>query len=148
MIHELFPDHAIIDVRPFVLTYMVDGKMPEDKTILGYQDMYRALEKLTDDIVILELGTNHERLNVEQLAALATSVDVRVFICTASVETLRKRVAERPIYDDMEAMERRFACDFPNSHLPLFEQAGIEPYFLDMEQPMTDNVILVHQALR
>ncbi|MBI5037283.1 MAG: 50S ribosome-binding GTPase [Candidatus Kerfeldbacteria bacterium] len=148
LINELFPGHTIIDARPFVLKYMVDGEIPEDKTILGYRDMYAALGKLTDPIIILELGTNHEQLNVKQLAAFAQQADVRVFICTASVETLRKRVIERSIHDDMEAMERRFARDFPNSHLALFEQVGIEPYFLDMEQPMTDNVILVRQALR
>ncbi len=147
LITELFPGHTIMDVRPYVTAFLVNGVLPEEKTIQGYHDMYAALETVPDDIVILELGTNHEQLNVQKLAEFAQHCDVRVFICTASVDTLRQRVTRRPIYDDMAAMERRFAREFPNSHLPLFAAAGIEPYFLDMEQPMTDNAILVRQVL-
>lgn len=148
LINELFPGHTIIDVRPYVTKYMVDGVLPEEKTLQGYHDMYADFGTQQEETVILELGTNHAELNTAKLGTLATECDLRVFICTASVETLRNRVIGRPLYDDMAAMERHFARDFPNSHLPFFKKVGIEPYFLDMEQPMTDNIILVRQALR
>ncbi|MFZ6035744.1 MAG: hypothetical protein ACOYUK_01240 [Patescibacteria group bacterium] len=147
LIHELFPGQMIFDVADFIAAYRTGTTWPEHKTLQGYEDMYMALEHM-QDVVILELGTNHAEYNINQLRQIRQHADVRVFVCTASVDTLRQRVLRRPGFRDMESIERRFAWDFPNSHLPLFTQAGIEPYFLDMEQPMTDNVILVRQALR
>ncbi len=144
---ELFPELPILDVADFIYSHMKDGRWPEHKTFEGYEEMYTALE-CQDGLTLLELGTNHAQYNIDQLARLKKDWDIRLFVCTASVDTMRHRVENRPGYTDMESIEARWKRDFPNSHLPLFEQIGIEPYFLDMEQPMSDNVILVRQALR
>ena len=45
-------------------------------------------------------------------------------------------------------MERRLKRDFPGVYLALLENAGFEYTILDMEQPWTDNMILVNQRLR
>ncbi|MDD5040055.1 MAG: hypothetical protein PHY34_02805 [Patescibacteria group bacterium] len=148
LIREAFPDVPYVDVKPFVFAYAVDGKIPEDRTLDGYRDMYKHVRELQDESVILELGTNHEQFNVSMLQELQRERSIIVFLCTASVDTLRQRLAARPEKIEPAAMERRLKRDFPGVYLALLETAGFEYTILDMEQPWTDNMILVNQRLR
>lgn len=148
LIKELFPKKKIIDVKPFVLAYEVDGQVPEKKTVLGYRDMYKEISEKHADMAILELGTNHPALNIEELQKQAEVREVHIFLCTASVDTLRERIIGRDENDNMEAMEKRLKRNFPDTHLPLIELRELSYSILDMEQPMTDNMILVKQLLR
>lgn len=148
LISETFPDVRVVDVKPFVVAYKKNDVLPEARTLDGYKDMYKVLAEMEDDLIIVELGTNHEAYNIEQLQGLASERQLFVFLCTASVETLRQRIQSRDETIDPEALERRLRRDFPGEYIKLFEEAGIQYVFLDMEQPWTDNLILVQQRIR
>lgn len=148
LIEETFPENKVVDVKPFVLAYKENDALPEEKTIDGYKDMYKALTGTEDDLIVLELGTNHEAYNIEQLQIMASECQLFIFLCTASVETLRQRIQSRDEKIDFEALERRLQRDFPGEYIKLLEEAGLLYVLLDMEQPWTDNLILVHQRLR
>ncbi|MDD5342108.1 MAG: AAA family ATPase [Patescibacteria group bacterium] len=138
LINKVFPDQKIIDVQPYVWSYKVNGRVPEEKTLNAYQDMYRHLESLNDALVILELGTNHAEFNIKELKKLSQQFEVRVYLCTASVETCRARIKIRARGDDMEAMERRLQRDFPDEHIKQLKSAGLEYITLDMESPLSE----------
>jgi len=148
LISETFPDTKVVDVKSFVLAYKQSNILPEEKTLDGYKDMYKALADIEDDLIVLELGTNHEVYNIEQLQSLAPKRQIYIFLCTASVETLRQRIQTRDEHFDPEALERRLQRNFPGLYITLLEEAGMRYVLLDMEQPWTDNLILVHQRLR
>ncbi|MDD5566865.1 MAG: AAA family ATPase [Patescibacteria group bacterium] len=145
LINKVFPDQKIIDVQPYVWSYKVNGRVPEEKTLIAYQDMYRHLEALNDALVILELGTNHAEFNTKELKKLSQQFEVRVYLCTASVETCRARIKIRARGDDMEAMERRLQRDFPDEHIKLLESMGMGYITLDMEKsiPKLQRLVLV-----
>ncbi len=137
LINKEFPDKKIIDVLPFVMSYKVAGRVPEEKTLDGYRDMYRHLRELNDDFVILELGTNHADFNITELKKIGQMFAVQVFLCVASNQTLRERIQLRDRGDDMEAMERRLQRVFPDEHIMLLERAGLSYIILDMEKSLT-----------
>ncbi len=148
LITETFLDNKVVDVKPFVLAYKKNDVLPEEKTLNGYKDMYKALTDMEDDLIVVELGTNHEAYNIERLQDLASERQIFIFLCTASVETLRQRIQLRDEKINPEALERRLERDFPGQYITLLEEAGMHYVLLDMEQPWTDNLILVHQRLR
>ena len=148
LLKELYPDSRIIDVKTFVLAYEKDGQVPEEKTEQAYHDMYSRISDQTDDFLVLEMGTNHPNVNVDELKKLSTNWNIFIYICIASVDTLKKRIIARPEDNDMAAMERRLHRDFPATHLSLLERANLSYFILDMEQPMTDNIILVKQSIK
>ncbi len=148
LIGETFPDANVVDVKAFVRKYRVDGTVPEEKTLQGYQDMYEHIAGLDDDLIILELGANHEKFNVQELLKSQDKRELYLFLCNASLETLKERLQNRSDQDDMEKMLKRLERDFPGEYIRLFEKAGMQYILLDMEQPWTDNLILVQQRLR
>lgn len=148
LIKEAFEGVPLVDVKPFVRAYWEGDTVPEEKTLQAYQDMYVKLKELEDPEVVVELGTNHNDYNIRHLKVLSQQRLVHLFLCIASVETLRQRLEERTDDIPEEAREKRLAVDFPNSHLPLIEAVRLPYTILDMEQPWTDNVILVHQRIR
>ncbi len=148
LIKEAFADVEVIDVQPFVRAYWEGDTVPEEKTLLAYKDMYKRLRSMNDNTIVVELGTNHASFNIQELKIFNADCALHLFLCIASVETLRQRLMERN--DDMpeEARERRLKIDFPSTHLTLIEDAGLPYTILDMEQPWTDNVILARQRVR
>lgn len=150
IIRETFAQERIVDVKDYVLRYRAGDDVPEEKTIDGYRDMYRFVISLKDPVVVLELGTNHPVYNVEQLKALGASRVVVIFLCTASVDTLDERLRNRSarFIGDLARIRERLQRPFPNELIPLLELAGLSYTVLDMEQPWTDNVILINQRLR
>lgn len=147
LIKELNPDGVIIDVKTFVLAYEVNGQVPEEKTEQAYHDMYAQVMDKHEDLLVLEIGTNHPQVNVDEFKKLSSDWEIFIFICTASIDTLKKRIIIRPEDNDMAAMERRLQRNFPELHLSLLERASLPYVILDMEQPMTDNIILVNQSI-
>ncbi|MFA5106934.1 MAG: hypothetical protein WC497_01245 [Patescibacteria group bacterium] len=145
LINQAFPDKKIIDVLPFVMSFKVAGKVPEEKTIIGYRNMYRHLQKLDDDFVILELGTNHADFNVAELKKISQLFPVQIYLCVASNQTLRERIQSRNRGDDMEAMERRLQRVFPDDHITLLERAGLSYTVLDMEKPLATHSALIEK---
>jgi predicted kinase len=138
LINKVFPKQKIVDDMPFVFAYKVNGKVPEEKTLQGYEDMYRHLKEVNDDFVILELGTNHAEFNIKELKKLSQQFEIKVYLCTASTETCRARIKIRARGDDMEAMERRLQRDFPDEHIRQLKSVGISYIVLDMEQPIAE----------
>lgn len=148
IIQEKFANEKVIDVKTYVFAYRKDGTVPEEKTLDAYHDMYDYVRTLDDDTVILELGTNHAEYNIQQLKALQPSRRIILFLCNASDETLRERLQNSVSHEDMEKMYVRLERIFPDEHIELLETAGMYYVLLDMEQPWTDNVILISQRLR
>lgn len=148
LINETFENIPIVDVKPFVRAYWEKDTVPEDKTLQAYKDMYQRVESMNYETIVLELGTNHASFNIKQLNAIRATYIVHLFLCIASVETLRERLKERSDDIPEDARERRLNIDFPNTHIPLIEAVGLSYTILDMEQPWTDNLILVHQRIR
>lgn len=147
LIQAALPTYRRVDVRPFVRAYGVSGVMPEEKTLIGYQDMYRYLGGLNEQVVVLELGTNHPEFNVQQLVQLQPKRDIHLFLCTASVETCRQRMRGRIFRDDAEAMERRLQRDFPNAYLQLLRQTSLHYHLIDLEQPLEQTNRIVREYL-
>ncbi len=140
LINAAFPDEVKVDVFPFINAYKVNGKIPEEKTLQGYQDMYNHLGTLTAPTVILELGTNHPEFNAEQLAVLKKRFTVQAIFCIASIETCWERIKARGGWYDPEGIERRFKKDFPAIYAKPFEKLGIPYTTLDMERPLEEIV--------
>lgn len=148
IIQEKFAGEKVVDVKTYVVAYRKDGTVPEEKTLDAYHDMYDYVRTLDDDTVVLELGTNHAEYNIQQLKVLQSVRRVALFLCNASDETLRERLQNSVSHEDMEKMYVRLERVFPDEHIKLLEAAGMEYVLLDMEQPWTDNVILISQRLR
>jgi len=148
LIQAALPTCRRVDVRPFVRSYEIGGVVPEEKTLAGYQDMYRYVGGLNEPVVVLELGTNHPEFNVQQLLQLQQKRDIHLFLCTASVETCRQRMNGRNFQDDAEAMERRLLRDFPNTYLQLLHQTSLHYHLIDLEQPLeeTNKIIRAYLA--
>ncbi|HYC34442.1 MAG TPA: GTPase [Candidatus Paceibacterota bacterium] len=136
--------HVHVDVMPFVTKYenKPGNSVSHEHTLLGYNDMYKHLDKelKSSRPIVLELGTNHSDLNVTHLKHLSLKHEVTIFLCTASIETSRKRAIERNNNMNQKALEERLSRDFPNSHTPLFANASLDFIILDMEKPLADNI--------
>ncbi|MBU0707372.1 AAA family ATPase [Patescibacteria group bacterium] len=137
LIKRVFPDKKLIDVLPYVYAYKVNGHVPEERTLDGYKDMYKDLLKMSEPLVILELGSNHPEFNVQQLSNLQKDFQIKIYICTAEIDTLRQRVIGRNRGDDMEAMELRLQRKFPQEHIKKLEKTDLEYDVLDMEKPLS-----------
>lgn len=143
LIQAAFPDAAHVDVYPFVHAHGRGHAIPEDKTILGYRDMYHYVAGLTAPSVTVELGTNHPELNARNVRELAARYMLQVFFCTASEATCRARLAirGRPYdSDDARAIDVRMRKNFPHEYQIAFEKQGIAYTLLDMEKPIEENV--------
>ena len=150
IIQRVFPKTTCVDVMPFVKKYEIDGIVPEEKTILGYQEMYQSLSsqfEREDQFLILELGTNHPELNIQELVKISEKASLCVFLCIASIDVCRTRSRERGRAFDMDALERRLQRSFPESHLALLKDSSINYRRLDMELPLEDNVEIVNSVL-
>jgi hypothetical protein len=135
---------------PFVHAYIVDGIIPEEKTILGYRDMYQQIAtQLREEhpLLIVELGTNHAELNVQELKQLGLTASLHIFLCVASTDTCRTRALERNQTFVAGALERRLQRNFPESHIPLLKEASLDYTMLDMEQPLERNEAIVRGTL-
>ncbi len=147
IIKKAFPDQEIIDVLPYVFAYKVNGRVPEEKTLDGYKDMYQALHNMSQAFVILELGSNHPEFNVDQLVELQKKFEVTVFVCTADVDTLRQRIIGRKRGDDMEAMERRLQWNTIDTYISLLKENHINHYVLNTNKEIIENIKIVKELI-
>lgn len=146
LIRAAFPDAVHVDVYPFVHAYGQGHAIPEDKTILGYRDMYHYVAGLTVPVVTVELGTNHPELNARNIRELSTHYVLQVFFCMASEATCRARLAirGRPYdSDDARAIDVRMRKDFPRIYEEAFKKVGVAYILLDMEKSLEENVALL-----
>ncbi|MDD2807272.1 MAG: hypothetical protein PHW95_01980 [Patescibacteria group bacterium] len=144
LIKAVFPDQIFIDVLPFIEKFRLpDASIPEEKTIIAYENMYRYLERVDSDFVVLELGTNHPEFNINQLKKLQTLYDLKIFLCLASVLTCWERARARGMRHTTEAFQARMARDFPASHEKLLHAAGLNYQLVDMEQPLAVTAAVV-----
>ena len=143
LINKVFSSAKLIDVMPYVKAYEVDGKVPEEKTLDGYRDMYDVIDNLDDEIVILELGTNHEKFNIKKLERLLSKFEISIFICNASIDTCRNRVKNRKREFDNQALEKRLQKNFPNIYLRALKNSKLKYEVLDMERDVEENKELI-----
>ena len=137
LINYLFKNDQIIDVLPFVKRYEKDGKILESDTIHAYEDMYKYINNFNfEGNVILELGTNHPQLNIEELFNLDKKFILKIFLCIAPKDICLERALKRGRKFDKKALIRRLNKNFPDSHLPLFENYNINYCILDMEKSL------------
>lgn len=149
LIKACFPTIKHTDILPFVMKYKKDNLLQENKTLLAYCEMFQNLiaELTHKHDMILEIGTNHAEFNIKNLKKIAKDFNVIIFLCLASIENCRKRVMKRGGWLGEEALEIRLARNFPESHIMLFEKAGL-PYFeLDMDRPIKANIVSVRKVL-
>ena len=138
IIKRLFPELHVVDVEPFVMEFQVNGFINEDKTLLGYQNMYAHITQIDQPIVVLEIGTNHPDFNVQSLHALTKTHDVRLFLCEASRETCTARANERGLLHSKEGFERRMARDFPNTFLNCLRDVPVPHVVINFEGPLEE----------
>ena len=86
--------------------------------------------------VIVELGTNHPEINIQELEKINQQYPVYLFLCVASVEICRERALSRKRYFDPEALERRLHRDFPASYIAFLEKSSLAYFTLYMEQSL------------
>jgi hypothetical protein len=134
LIKALFKNHTIVDVLPFVKAYEINGKVVQEKTLQAYKDMYKYIESLKDEEVVLEIGTNHPDINIANMNKLKDEYDVKLFLCEASHATNFERLqlrAGRGAYD--EEMLERLGRDFPNTFVNELKKTELDYEILDME---------------
>jgi len=132
IINKIFPDKKIVDVLTFIEVFRVGKIVPEEKTIIAYQNMYKYLAELDEPEMILEIGTNHPELNIDELSKLNDKYDVIVFLCDADKETCYLRAVERGMRHSKDAFEERMKRDFPNTFIKLLSQTQITYKLVDM----------------
>lgn len=148
LIKKFRPNAHIIDVLSFVKTYEINGMIPEEKTLLAYNDMYNSFDIIKDKTILLELGTNYPELNIAQLEKMQNKYKVVIYLCNASVETCRKRANTRGRQIDTEALERRLNRNFPLSHLKLLENNSLKYIMLNMETTLEENIKIINKFWR
>jgi len=132
-----------IDVMPFVKKYEENEKVPEEKTVVAYHDMYNFLKtelQSNKRNIVLELGTNHADLNINELKSLNENFRLVIFLCDAPIDVCRDRVKKRTHIIDDVALELRLQRNFPESHLDLLKNTSIKYVSLNMERPLNENV--------
>jgi predicted kinase len=137
LINSLFSGCEVVDVLPYVLKHKQKGKVPEAQTIHAYREMYEHIggDELRGDLV-LELGTNHPELNVEELGKLEKKFNLRIFLCDAPKNVCRERAIKRGREFNKESLELRLRRDFPASHIKLFKEKEIVFDIIDMTRPV------------
>ena len=147
LIQRVFPDKKAVDVFPFVIALHNGDQVTDEAAVRGYQEMYKHVAELSDDVVILELGTNHPELNVRELVALSRDTEVSIFLLDADKDVCRERVHARSLelWSD-DGLERRLARDFPNTHLKLLEDSGLTYYVIDANKSIeqVEQAIISH----
>lgn len=130
---------------------MINGKWPEEKTLIGYQEMYDDINKEKCDIV-LEIGTNHAEFNAKELNKLQKKYKVIIIVCKVddkiSLERYiqRKRINSKEIYD-LESLQKRLDRKFPDSHLHLLKEYNIPFIIIDTAPSITKLTALLEKAL-
>ncbi len=139
LIKSVFSDQKIIDVLPYVLKHKKGSKIPEAQTIHAYREMFGHIgnQKPKGDL-ILEIGTNHPKLNIEELDKLKEKFNLKIFLCNAPKHVCRERAMERGRKFDKKALELRLERDFPNSYAELLKEKKIEFDVLDMTRPLKE----------
>jgi dephospho-CoA kinase len=147
LIANIFSSYKFVDVLPFVKFFETNGVIPEEKTLIAYHKMYQSIDKIKDQNVVLEIGTNYPELNVSNLEKLQQEYDIFLFLCEASKETCRARVDQRVGDFNPEALDRRLARDFPKSHLAILKKADLSYTILNMEEPMENNIKIIKNKI-
>jgi len=140
LMRKLFLGDQIVNVLPYVKAYEIDGKVPEGKTLDGYKDMYKALQKIEKDLLVVEFGANHEEFNVKELEKLSAKYDITIFLCDAPVNICRERARKREREFDEKALEKRLQKDFPNIYLQALKNSELKYEVLNMEKDIEENV--------
>lgn len=148
LIESVFSDSAKIDVMHFVKKYEQNGIVSEEKTILGYQEMYKHLEQLkSNQDIVLELGTNHAGLNIKKLLSLSQSFSILIFLCVAPIDVCRDRAINRDRYFQQDALEKRLLRNFPESHKELLNHRELQSIELNTSQNIPSNISKIKSCL-
>ena len=148
LIDNIFNDYKKIDVMPYVRNYLdknTPGLIPEHKTIQGYKDMYDALRKIKAKEIVVELGTNHPTVNIDELKKLSQNYQVYLFLCTASIKTCHTRATSRNRFIDPDSLEKRLRRDFPNSYLKLLQNTDLNYNQINTEKPLEENIKIIEK---
>jgi len=140
IINKIFPDKKIVDVLTFIEVFRINNIVPEEKTIVAYQNMYQYLANIDESEMILEIGTNHPELNIIELSKLSDKYDIRIFLCDADKETCYQRAVERGMRHTKEAFEARMKRDFPNTHIKLISQSTIPYEIVEMSDSLPETI--------
>lgn len=147
IIKKLFPKDLIIDVLPFVKAFRIGKKVPEEKTIIAYQNMYRYLASIKKPKIILEIGTNHPELNISELKKLQNNYNIKIFLCDASRKNCYQRALQRGMRHSTQAFERRMKRDFPNIFIDLLDQYSIPYEIVDMNKSLEETIAVFKQLI-
>ncbi|MDD2656129.1 MAG: AAA family ATPase [Patescibacteria group bacterium] len=153
LIKNIFPNDFVVDVLPFVLAYGNGNSsaVPEEKTILGYQDMYEKMREtyLKDKgQIILELGTSHTGYNLQELNKINDDYRVTIFLCVAPNEVCKERALKRSRDMDVVKLEARLERDFPDSYLNILENLKIDYYLIDTALNLEENILKIKQYVK
>jgi tRNA uridine 5-carbamoylmethylation protein Kti12 len=141
--------YVLHDVYQYIKQYKnADGGL-EDESMAkkAYEDMYSALERIDQD-VILELGTNYPEINADRLKDISNNAKVSVCLCLLSVEEcyLRVKGRGRPFAED--ALKRRLGKAFPDEHEKCFEKNNLKYHYLQMGQTMDEQIQALEEIIK
>lgn len=146
LIETAFPGEKFVDVLPYIERFRLpDGSVPEDKTITAYEKMYQDMARIDNDLVILELGTNHPEFNIKKLEKLKQTYEIIVYLCLASVETCWTRARERGMRHTTESFELRMKRNFPATHQKLLDDVSLNYKLIDMERPLSETAAEIRE---
>ncbi|MFA6272588.1 MAG: AAA family ATPase [Patescibacteria group bacterium] len=142
------PDYRLHDVYEYIKKYKrPDGTLISEKyTITAYTDMYQDLKNREGNI-ILELGTNHHDFNTEQLKMITDSANLNIFLCLLSKEECLAREEKRERVIDKEALLKKFERNFPEVHETALDGIGLDYHYLQMGQPIEDQIQFVEEII-
>ena len=148
-ISKLFPGKKIVDVLSFIEVFRIAESqiIPEEKTIIAYQNMYEHLATINEPEVVLEIGTNHPELNIAELNKLNKRYDILIFLCDLDKETCYARAVERGMRHSKEAFEARMKRDFPNTFIQLISQTPMTYEVVEMNGTLPETVEKFHKII-
>lgn len=156
LLRQLEKEHSFprIDILRFISKYLnkEGGLISEVFARNAYLEMYDHVKKELEknSALMLELGTNYPRFNINRLKELEEerNINLKIFLCMLSIEECRKRCALRKRQVEPRALERRLKRLFPQLHKSFLERAGIEFVELPMEKPVKENIKFLEKFLK
>lgn len=147
IIKKIFSKNIHVDILSFIDNFKVNDKVPEEKTIIAYKNMYKHLTELEEPKVVLEIGTNHPELNISEIKKLKDKYEIQIFLCDAFKKKCFERTIERNREIDKEALKIRLERDFPNTFAKLLRKTSLSYNIVDMNKSLKDTVLSFNELI-
>lgn len=141
-----------LDVFDYIKKYKdKTGHIEPEKTLVAYNELYNKLSTVKDNI-ILELGTNHGKLNIENLSRLSNNFSAKIIFCLLDTKICIKRVIARGKINPVEKIHKKdllakFKRRFPEEQMNLAKEHDLSYITLDMSLPLEKKLEIIDNLL-